>query len=90
MCCPQSLTANSCSQKVSGLDRAVGRVWEALPEQLALLIVATGQGDTAEMRWQHELRDQVRQGDSMGKPPACRKGNMQTCTLRMQWQSCID
>ena len=37
------------------LDQHVREVWEALPHN-TLLLVATGQGDTAEVRRQHEMK----------------------------------
>eukprot|EP00775_Hariotina_reticulata_P006259 gene6259-6497_t len=42
-------------QKLSTLDKAVHKVWEALPQN-ALLLVATGQGDTPDVRRQQELK----------------------------------
>jgi len=42
-------------QKLSTLDKAVGKVWEALPHN-ALLLVATGQGDIPDVCRQQELK----------------------------------
>jgi hypothetical protein len=48
-------------QRLAALDRAIGKMYAALPRN-GLLVVATGQGDTAEMRRQFELKAKRQQG----------------------------